>query len=297
MSDTPAYTIEMALSEAQAELAAAPTTAAEPAPAEPAEPTAATEPAPAAEAKPAPTEDLDQPLSPQAKAARAEAKLRKERERLEADRKQHAEELAFAKRVKEAKSAGKRLQLLREAGFTDDDIADFYQTELTEHFVSRQPETPESKLEKLLDEKLSAKDKADEDARQAAQTQLATEMQNKYWNATQDTLERDADKYPNVIRALATGRKLANGERMSREAIFVEVEDFHARTGRGATPTEILEAFERHLSPVKTTAAPQQTTAGRTITGEMRNGASTTGAKQKSQDEEFEDELRRAGLL
>ncbi len=237
-----------------------------------------------------PVEDLEAPLSPQARTARQEAKLRKDRAAFEAERTAQAEELAAWGRVKAAKTAGKRLDALREL-FTDDEIADLYQTDLTAHYTTHTPEeTPESRLEKLLDSKLEARTKLDAEAAEKAMTELRQEKQGVYMEHARKLLDTDGDKYPSVIRAIATGK-------MSQDDIFTYVERFATEHRRGPYPHEVFAAFERHLSPGKTTqTAATQTPAARTITGDMRSNASTTDAPVKSLDDEFDAELRAAGV-
>lgn len=175
------------------------------------------------------------PLEGDSKLALRLARIAKEKEAVrarDAKLKEREGDLAKFDAFKAARTAGKRIDALK-ALFDEGEITTDLFNELTDHVLASEPAKPQTEDDKIkakVDEALTAKEKAAEEAAQNRRK----EIQETYTGAVAKVFEGEAKRWP-----LIASRGVEAGDIHS----YVEAE--FKRSGQVPSPEAVLDHFQR----------------------------------------------------
>jgi hypothetical protein len=232
---------------------------------------------------------------PDAQVMKRSAAIAERERRLRDTKKQQQEQLQAGEQLGKAKAAfkaGNDIEGLQLLGLDVDEVYGRLTRAILAQGDVKEPPSTEELVDRKVDEKLKEKAQADEKANQERRQAEEARLRGVYLEKTYAVLDAQADKFPDVVRALGT-------RKVSEQDICDVAEAYFEETRKPPTPEVVLGLIQEQLLSKKKPAA-QSTPAAEPVvpanSSWTNNAPPSTQQRPMTREESLREAKREAGL-
>jgi hypothetical protein len=232
---------------------------------------------------------------PDAQVMKRSAAIAERERRLRETRKQQQEQLQAGEQLGKARAAfkaGNDMEGLQLLGLDVDEVYGRLTRAILAQGETKEPPSTEELVDRKVDEKLKEKAAADQKVNQERLQAEEARLRGVYLDKTYAVLDAQADKFPDVVRALGT-------RKVTEQDICETAEAYWEARKQPPTPEVVLGLIQEQLSSKKKPAA-QSTPAAEPVvpasSSWTNNAPPSTQQRPMTREESLREAKRAAGL-